>query len=222
MRLSRFPVGSSASSIDGLVTNARATATRWRCRPTARSACGRGDEPGRRAPAPLARSPLLRRNPGIEGAAAPRCVASRRAAADGTSGTRNRSPGCEPAPAPVWRDRTRAGRRAGIRRRLASRQPRMFMSVVLPEPEGPMIASTHRARPRSSPRRGRTVSPPMTYSRARSWIAMTGAALPGVGWFMTLSLPPAGRRASWCGRPSRRPGSSWCRPARRLAGSSSR
>jgi hypothetical protein len=30
---SRFPVGSSASSIEGLLTSARATATRWRWPP---------------------------------------------------------------------------------------------------------------------------------------------------------------------------------------------
>jgi len=33
VRESRFPVGSSASKMEGLFTSARAMATRWRCPP---------------------------------------------------------------------------------------------------------------------------------------------------------------------------------------------
>jgi hypothetical protein len=50
----------------------------------------------------------------------------------------------------------------------------MFMSVDLPEPDGPMIA-TYSLRPiaRSTPRSARTTSPPMSYSRLMPRVTMT-------------------------------------------------
>ena len=44
----------------------------------------------------------------------------------------------------------------------------MFISVDLPEPEGPMMATNSFFRMvMSTPRRARTTSPPMSYSRCR-------------------------------------------------------
>ena len=65
---SRFPVGSSASRIDGLFTSARAIATRWRCPPE--SSFGRCDArsvSSTLSSAALARSdPILRRHAGVD------------------------------------------------------------------------------------------------------------------------------------------------------------
>ena len=111
---------------------------------TARSARGRPGRPDRAAPAPPVRAlgPLARgRRPG-RAAASRRCRARSSAAAGCTTGRRSRWSGCGGAPA-----RRRRGRRPACRparRRPAvgrSRQPRMFIIVLLPEPDGPTIAT---------------------------------------------------------------------------------
>ncbi len=52
----------------------------------------------------------------------------------------------------------------------------MFISVDLPEPEGPMMATNSFFRiTTSSPRRARTISSPMTYSRLRFRVTMTAS-----------------------------------------------
>ena len=54
-----------------------------------------------------------------------------------------------------------------------------FISVDLPEPDGPMIATYSLRRiARSTPRRARTISPPMSYSRLMPRVTIT-QSLPG-------------------------------------------
>ena len=55
-----------------------------------------------------------------------------------------------------------------------------FISVDLPEPDGPMIATySLRRMARSTPRSARTISPPMSYSRLMPRVTIT-QSLPGV------------------------------------------
>src|SRR6185503_3985872 len=55
-----------------------------------------------------------------------------------------------------------------------SRQPMMFISVDLPEPDGPMMATySLRAMATSTPRSARTISPPMSYSRLMPCVTIT-------------------------------------------------
>ena len=58
-----------------------------------------------------------------------------------------------------------------------------FISVDLPEPDGPMIATySLRRMARSTPRSARTISPPMSYSRLMPRVTMTqslSGAAPG-------------------------------------------
>ena len=50
----------------------------------------------------------------------------------------------------------------------------MFISVDLPDPDGPMIATySLRAMAMSTPRNARTTSPPMSYSRLMPRVTMT-------------------------------------------------
>ena len=59
-----------------------------------------------------------------------------------------------------------------------SRQPMRFMSVDLPEPDGPMIATYSLRRiATSTPRSARTISPPMSYSRMRPRVTITQSLL---------------------------------------------
>src|SRR5439155_118681 len=69
-----------------------------------------------------------------------------------------------------------------------SRQPMMFISVDLPEPDGPMIA-TYSLRPmaRSTPRSARTISPPMSYSRLIPRVTMI-QRLPGTPPWVPVTL----------------------------------
>ena len=55
-----------------------------------------------------------------------------------------------------------------------SRQPMRFISVDLPDPDGPMIATySLRRMATSTPRSARTTSPPMSYSRLMPRVTMT-------------------------------------------------
>ena len=52
----------------------------------------------------------------------------------------------------------------------------MFISVDLPEPDGPMMATnSFRRIVRSTPRSARTISPPMSYSRWRLRVTITAS-----------------------------------------------
>ena len=145
--LSRLPVGSSASSRSGSFTSARAMATRccWPPESSAgvwRDAIGEADRSSARA----AEAADGRRGPSRR-AAAPRSRARWSAAAGGRPGRRSRSARCAGAPA-RRRSAPRRPRRRGDSARASGRssRPSTFISVDLPDPEAPTIAT-------SSPRR---------------------------------------------------------------------
>ena len=158
--LSRLPVGSSARMSAGSVTRARAMATRccWPPDSSVGSWSSRSPSPSRSSAAlrPLERARGGRR-PG-RAAASPRCRGRSSAAAGCTTGRRSRSTGCGPR-----RGRRRRGPRRPSRRGRSgpavgrSRQPTMFISVDLPDPDGPTMArNSPRSTTRSTPSSART------------------------------------------------------------------
>ena len=73
-----------------------------------------------------------------------------------------------------------------------------FISVDLPEPDGPMIATySLRRMATSTPRSARTISPPMSYSRLMPRVTMT-QSLSGVGARRADDGLPLGGGAERC------------------------
>ena len=140
---SRLPVGSSASRIDGLFTSARAMATRCRCPPDSSLGRWSSREPSSTfSSAAFARAcAIARRDAGVTSGSSTFCSAEAR-------GSRVERLEHEP-------DLLVADLRQFVVVHLAdllavqqvaplvgvSRQPIRFISVDLPEPDGPMIAT---------------------------------------------------------------------------------
>src|SRR6185503_2311241 len=170
VRESRFPVGSSARMMLGLFTSARAIATRWRWPPE--SSFGRCFM---RSPRPTSSSDSRARRrrsscfmPAYTSGSSTLCSASARASRLNVWKTN-----------PISWLRMRASSssvRSAISLPLSwyepwlgvSRQSRMFMSVDLPEPDGPMIATySFCSMSRSTPFSARTSLSPTWYLRCR-------------------------------------------------------
>ena len=143
-RLSRLPVGSSANTIAGRPTSARAIATRWRSPPD--SFDGECSQPvlesdglqrlARPRP-PLAAAPRRR-----TAARSRRCPARSSRRAGRTAGTRTRSPARAAPPARARRaSRCRRRRPRTVPALGRSSVPMTCRSVDLPEPDGPTTAT---------------------------------------------------------------------------------
>ena len=76
-----------------------------------------------------------------------------------------------------------------------------FISVDLPEPDGPMIATySLRRTARSTPRSARTISPPISYWRVMPRVTMTQSFVRGGALRRRDGAPLAGDRQAGVGR----------------------